>query len=922
MRPAALAGGATPWTSEKLLPLHAALLAGSGISDAVAVARGYRSVTTKAELMRLGFSAPQRRAPALLIPVLGVSGEIATYQVRPDEPRISGGKPVKYEIPAGSRMVLDVHPTCRLRLADPKAPLFVTEGIRKGDAAASKGLCCISFLGVWNWRGTNDQGGKVALSDFESVALNGRAVYIAFDSDAWTKPSVAKALQRLRDFLAGRGADVHVIRLPAGPGGVKIGLDDYFADNHSVDDLLGLVADEVPGPGPQEPSEAAYQSRPIGLVHVRITRDGTVEDQLTNYGARIIADISEDDGAEVRRFFEIEATLGARSRTFRVGAAEFGAMAWATQHLGAGAVTYPGFGIKDHARAAIQLLSGTPPERTVFTHTGWRTGRDTELYLHAGGAVGPDGPVPGIEVRLESPLDRFCLPAPPIGDALTKAVRASLGLLDVADDTIAFPLVGAIYRVSLGESDLSVHLAGPTGVFKTELAALAQAHWGPALDARSLPASWSSTANANEELAFLAKDAILVVDDFAPVGTRVDVNRLHGSADRLMRAQGNRAGRRRMRADGSLWPSRPPRGLIVSTGEDVPPGQSLNARMVVVQVGPGAVSVTHLTPCQQDAAAGLYAAAMAGYIQKLAQGGHAARRVLRAESLRSDGLEPRGHRRIASNLRSLAAGVLSFLAFATSVDAITTSENEGLRARAVAAFASLGDAQRTEQAASNPAQRFLDLIGSTIASGRAHVAGPNGAAPARPEAWGWRLQTVGPSQEWRPQGLRIGWVDDADLYLDPLSAFHGAQALGSAIGDGIAITPRTLHKRLFEAGLLRSAERERGHFTVRQVLEGRRRHVLHLAVSSLQEPAQVAQPSPASASDASGAPFDWAGASAATNATGPQNGSEPELADRSRLAGGPDGPHVRTTDRATEADVMTNGPLSHRGSEEHMKWTG
>jgi hypothetical protein len=146
--------------------------------------------------------------------------------------------------------------------------------------------------------------------------------------------------------------------------------------------------------------------------------------------------------------------------------------------------------------------------------------------------------------------------------------------------------------------------------------------------------------------------------------------------------------------------------------------------------------------------------------------------------------------------------------------------------------------------------------------------------------------------------------------------------LGGAIGDGIAVSSRTLHKRLFEAGLLRSAERERDHFTVRKVLEGRRRPVLHLAVSSLQELAQVAQPSPASASDAFCALNVWANASAATDATGPQNGSEPALVERIRVARGSDGPLVRTTDRATEADVMTNGALPHDTSEEQMKWTG
>jgi len=40
-----------------------------------------------------------------------------------------------------------------------RLPLFITEGIPKGDAAVTIGLCCIALLGVWNFRGTNDAGG-------------------------------------------------------------------------------------------------------------------------------------------------------------------------------------------------------------------------------------------------------------------------------------------------------------------------------------------------------------------------------------------------------------------------------------------------------------------------------------------------------------------------------------------------------------------------------------------------------------------------------------------------------------------------------------------------------------------------------------------------------------------------------------------
>ncbi|HSK83215.1 MAG TPA: hypothetical protein VK902_07380 [Rubrobacter sp.] len=55
-----------------------------------------------------------------------------------------------------------------------------------------------------NWRGANEKGGKVALPDWEHIALNGRKVYVAFDSDVMLKPQVHKALRRLKAFLEKR----------------------------------------------------------------------------------------------------------------------------------------------------------------------------------------------------------------------------------------------------------------------------------------------------------------------------------------------------------------------------------------------------------------------------------------------------------------------------------------------------------------------------------------------------------------------------------------------------------------------------------------------------------------------------------------------------------------------------------------------
>lgn len=236
-----------------LLPQHQAMLEASGIAPEVGAARGYASVEIKKRLESLGFASSQRRVPGLLIPVYDVHGELATYQLRPDDPRVSDGKPLKYETPTMSRMCLDVPRPARTWLADPRRPLFVTEGARKADAGVSIGLCTVAVLGVWNWRGTNDAGGKVALPDWELVALKdardvGRDVFIVYDSDVMQKRPVYLALCRLKALLESRGAVVRIVYLPPAEGGGKVGLDDFLAAGHGPGDLLALATDALREP--------------------------------------------------------------------------------------------------------------------------------------------------------------------------------------------------------------------------------------------------------------------------------------------------------------------------------------------------------------------------------------------------------------------------------------------------------------------------------------------------------------------------------------------------------------------------------------------------------------------------------------------------------------------------------------------------
>ena len=268
--------------SELLHENHRQMLADSAIDEGVRDEREYRTVTVKAELERLGFGRAQCSVPALLIPVWGPAGEVALYQARPDEPRIKRGKALKYETPAGSRMTLDVHPRAREGLGNPAVPLFVTEGVKKGDCLVSHGLCAVAVLGVWNWRGTNAQGGKVALADWETVALSDRTVYVVFDSDVMVKREVHQALERLSEFLKQRGAKVAFIYLPGGDGAAKQGVDDYLAAAHSVDDLLQLASPVLHAveAGPEE--GVGQESQADALV--AIGRTGTLFHDTSSEG--------------------------------------------------------------------------------------------------------------------------------------------------------------------------------------------------------------------------------------------------------------------------------------------------------------------------------------------------------------------------------------------------------------------------------------------------------------------------------------------------------------------------------------------------------------------------------------------------------------------------------------------------------------
>lgn len=246
--------------TDRLQPHHLRMLAEeSAISEDVILARGYRTITQPDELAGLGFTQAQRRPPGLLLPLHPTDGgEPTLYIYRPDNPRAIANRDgtrrvLKYEAPRGSGTRIDCPPTCQAALGNPAVDLWITEGQKKADSLASRGLCAVALLGVWNFKGRNTYGGTTLLADWDHIALKDRRVHIVYDSDVSTKPQVQLAMRRLVEHLQRRGATVDTVYLPQ-LNGHKVGVDDYFAAGHSLADLEGLI--EAPRPAPQAAAPA------------------------------------------------------------------------------------------------------------------------------------------------------------------------------------------------------------------------------------------------------------------------------------------------------------------------------------------------------------------------------------------------------------------------------------------------------------------------------------------------------------------------------------------------------------------------------------------------------------------------------------------------------------------------------------------
>ncbi len=237
-----------------LLPHHLAELRQSGLSDETIRAAGIKSETDHAKIALLlnRKKWPRTYGPALLFPYLDSSGNTVLWRVKPDNPPTENGKPKKYLHPTGAAIRAYFPPGINGELHNADRVIVITEGVKKCLAGWQAGVAVVGLSGVDCWHGKKC---SALIPDLEQIPWNGRRVFVCFDSDAARNENVATNEKLLAAVLKSRGAKVKIVRIPPGPNGEKVGLDDFLFANDNNSAALWKLIDQAEEPEPPDAGE-------------------------------------------------------------------------------------------------------------------------------------------------------------------------------------------------------------------------------------------------------------------------------------------------------------------------------------------------------------------------------------------------------------------------------------------------------------------------------------------------------------------------------------------------------------------------------------------------------------------------------------------------------------------------------------------
>ena len=387
-----------------------------------------------------------------------------------------------------------------------------------------------------------------------------------------------------------------------------------------------------------------------------------------------------------------------------------------TLKFGAACRIYLGKGYKSRYSEAMQIQCENAPRSTLYQRTGYAVIDGQRVFLNGENSVTAEGLTNKYNVAFNGQLSNYRFTAEKHesrfdtllkllpSTAPQKLIYAGLGL------SFLTPL-NALLRDEGIEPCFILYFTGKTGTRKTTMAKLFLNFFGSFDNGTAPPAGFRDTPNAVEKKFALTDSTLVLLDDRIPSTTPKVKAQMETMEQSVARQIGDRSGRARMNADGSLKPTyRPNCNLIITAEESFSNvGESAIARSISVELKPGDIELAALTEVQQKA--GELNECMSDYIQFIIQNWDNLQAKLKPLflELRSTA-QSGGHGRLAECVAHLQIGVCSMCDWLISAGVLNEAQAAELKSRSWSVFVELAEEQNRRISEEKPVKLFLDAI--------------------------------------------------------------------------------------------------------------------------------------------------------------------------------------------------------------------
>ena len=384
--------------------------------------------------------------------------------------------------------------------------------------------------------------------------------------------------------------------------------------------------------------------------------------------------------------------------------------------FGAACRIFPIRGAKSWYSEAMQIQCENAPCTTLYKHTGYTIVDGERVFLNGGYSITANGLTDKYSVQMDGKLERYSF------SNKKHTSRYNTLLVDlpkVAPKSLIYTALAYSFLTPLNtmlqeigyEPRFILYFIGRTGSRKSTLANLFLSFFGTFRETESAPISFKDTINAAEQAMGVLNSTLTLLDDRIPSTNKIINDQQERMEQSVSRAIGDRAGKARMFANGSLRPVfRPVCNLIITAEQAYSNvGESAIARSVSCELKPGDVDLSALTVVQQKA--NELNECMSEYIQYvLANWDTIAEKIKPMFLSLRDKAQTGGHGRLAVAVAHLQIGMTIMCDWLESVNAITEEQSKQLEKQAWEIFIALSTEQNRRIYEEKPVKLFLNAV--------------------------------------------------------------------------------------------------------------------------------------------------------------------------------------------------------------------